>query len=115
MCRPSTARCSPVSDLDEENRRRALVEYYQHGTWWTRESLKSLAFKYPYLTMPSISRWMNQLCDAGWVRMFGQVGGTNFYAPGDVLNAWDSGADWKALIDSRLQGGSQNEKQGFSK
>lgn len=93
----------------EENQRRGLTDYFQHGQWWTRESLKSLSHKYPYFTMPSISRWMNQLCADRWVRMFGQSGGTNFYAPGEVFNAWNSGADWKALIDSRLQGGSQNE------
>jgi len=93
----------------EENQRRGLVDYFQHGQWWARESLKSLSRKYPYFTMPSISRWVNQLCDDRWVRMFGQSGGTNFYAPGEVFIAWNSGADWKALVNSRLQGGSQNE------
>lgn len=98
-----------ISYWVEENRRRALADYYQHGEWWTRESLRSLAEKYPYFTKPSISRWMNQLCTDGWIRMFGQTGGTNFYTPGEVFNAWNSGGDWKALIDRRLSGVSQNE------
>lgn len=93
----------------DENRRRGQTEYFQHGTWWTRESLKTLAHKYPYFTMPSISRWMNQLCASGWVRMFGQSGGTNFYAPGEVLDAWNLGENWKVLADRRLREPSQNE------
>lgn len=98
-----------ISYWCEENRRRAALEYFQHGTWWTRESLKTLARKYPYFTMPSISRWMNQLCAAGWVRMFGQSGGTNFYAPGAAFDAWNLGEDWKALTSSDLRIPSQNE------
>ncbi len=97
-----------ISYWCEENRRRAIAEYFQHGEWWTRESVRSLEHKYPYFTKTSILRWMNQLCAAGWVRMFGQTGGTNFYAPGEVFNAWNSGADWKLLADSRLRGVSQN-------
>ena len=98
-----------ISYWCEENRRRAALEYFQHGTWWTRESLKTLARKYPYFTMPSISRWMNQLCAAGWVRMFGQSGGTNFYAPGAAFDAWNLGEDWKVLTNSDLRAPSQNE------
>ncbi len=98
-----------ISYWVDENRRRGQTEYFQHGTWWTRESLKTLAQKYPYFTMPSISRWMNQLCASGWVRMFGQSGGTNFYAPGEVLDAWNLGENWKVLADRRLREPSQNE------
>lgn len=41
--------------------------------------------------------------------MFGQSGGTNFYALGPVFVAWNFGEDWKALIDMRLRQPSQNE------
>jgi hypothetical protein len=107
-----------ISYWCDENRRRGVSECFDGGIWWTSESLRSLAFKYPYFKKPSISRWMNELHAAGWIRMTGQIGGQNRYAPGEIFHQWDAGYDVRPTLSQNETppvGVSQNETGGVSK
>lgn len=78
-----------------ENERRNQTQYLHHERWWTEESLTSLAEKYPYMKRASIGRWMQELHNAGWIRMIGISGGKNKYSTGKVFELWNDGGDWE--------------------
>ena len=78
-----------------ENRRREIQLVENSEVYWTEESVRSLADKYPYFKRTSINRWMTELHNDGWLRVMGVLGGKNLYSPGPVFITWDAGGDWK--------------------
>ena len=88
-----------------ENARKTASEYFFDGQYWTAESLKSLAKKYPYMKRSSIARWVNELEKNGWLVIGKKEREVNFYRPGLVFELWNAGEDWETELD-RL---SQNE------
>lgn len=94
-----------VSYWCEENKRRRLVSYQVGSVYWTAESLASLQKKYPYMTKPSISRWVAELEKDQWLRVIRKEREVSFYRPGLVYDLWNNGEDWQAELE-RL---SQNE------
>ncbi len=84
----------------KENERRKVVSMQKHGTWWTTESLNSLARKYIYMKRGNLSRWIHQLNEDRWVLLHSGEKGNNFYAPGPVFRAWDSGEDWERVFQN---------------
>ena len=81
-----------------ENERRGQKKYFENGTWWTEESLTSLAKKYPYMKRASIGRWINELHNSGWILMVGSSGGKNRYSTSKVFQLWDAGLDWQSEL-----------------
>lgn len=88
-----------------ENARRHSDQYFHDGQYWTAESLKSLARKYPYMKRSSIARWVNELESDQWLIIGKKEREVNFYRPGLIFDLWNTGEDWEAEI-LRL---SQNE------
>ena len=84
----------------KENERRKASSMQKHGTWWTSESLNSLARKYTYMKRGNLSRWIHQLNEDRWVLLHSGEKGNNFYAPGPVFKAWDSGEDWERVFQN---------------
>lgn len=93
-----------ISYWCEENERRKIDFYKIGDLWWTSESLTSLSIKYPYMKRGNLSRWLNTLNETGWIRMHKGEKGNNFYAPGAVFEAWNTGEDWEKVFQNETEG-----------
>ncbi|WP_460943029.1 hypothetical protein [Spirosoma daeguense] len=51
-----------------ENEKRSSKSHFQQGEYWTYDSAKGLAQKYPYLNEKSIARWLVELAQSGWIK-----------------------------------------------
>ena len=107
-----------------ENRRKNNLFYFEQDTWWTEESLSSLASKYRYMKRSNIHRWMQKLESSGWIRMLRKSGDVSRYSTGRVYEVWDYDGDWKSELshfetvskDPKMgQLASQNETEGGPK
>lgn len=83
-----------------ENERRGIKSMCARGSWWTSESLSSLSKKYKYMRRGNLSRWLHELNDAHWLRIFTGEKGNNFYAPGVVFVAWNTGQNWQQVFQN---------------
>lgn len=90
-----------------ENERRKQTQYFSNGVWWTEESLRSLADKYPYMKRASIGRWMQELHAIGWINVIISEHGKNKYSMGEVFVLWNKNGDWKALVS---QNGTEKDR-----
>lgn len=113
-----------VSNIDywcTENELKSNKEYFYYGSYWTKESLTSLAKKYPYMKRASISRWISELSISGWIKMI-QTKDGNICQRGEKFKRWNAGLPIELTVSQNetvnevSQNGivamSQNETQG---
>jgi len=96
-----------------ENELKGNPEYLYFGSYWTRESLTSLAKKYRYMKRTSISRWVNELADSGWIKII-QTQEGNIYQRGEKFKRWNAGLpiDVPVSQNETAKGVYQNGMQG---
>jgi DNA-binding PadR family transcriptional regulator len=93
-----------------ENEKRKSELHFREGAYWTYDTAKGLAGKYPYLKEKSIYRWLDELEQEGWIKkrqfaLKGNLDKTTWFGRGQRLLDWLS-----APISQNENSNSQNEK-----
>jgi DNA-binding PadR family transcriptional regulator len=76
-----------------ENEKRKSELHFRQGEYWTYDTAKQLAAKYPYLKEKSIYRWLDELEQGDWIkkRQFavkGNLDTRNWFGRGKRLLEW---------------------------
>ncbi|UHG93297.1 hypothetical protein [Spirosoma oryzicola] len=86
-----------------ENEKRKSDTHFHKGEYWTYDTAKGLAEKYPYLNEKSIARWIGQLTESGWIK-------TDHFNRRDNLDKKTWFGRGKHLLDWLIESIPQNEK-----